>query len=75
MDIEKPMWQRCIALEVTHNLCSNPKLVRYVIIIRAREVFEFKFQIMVGQQAFLIVTSQCSQINFLENYYVIIRAC
>lgn len=29
MDVEKPMWQRCVALEVVHRLCSEPKLVRY----------------------------------------------
>lgn len=30
MDVEKPMWQRCIALEVVHKLCSDAHLVRLV---------------------------------------------
>ena len=33
MDVEKPMWQRCVALEVVHKLCSEPKLIRYVLYI------------------------------------------
>ena len=29
LDIDKPFWQRSLALEVLHILCIQPKLLRY----------------------------------------------